>query len=397
MPWLLEMTLLVAGLLFIAHIYIGWRGGRLLKKHSDKLYPRLLFFLFLLSFYCLPAVGLIYHWLWGDPDMLTFWQPMSYWFWFGLVFSFQLLTWLLILDALKLLARVISSLERSRIEKYYRWLFACIFGVLFVFTAVKMIHDTRTIQVKETRYEITDLPPSLQEFRIVHITDIQADEYTGQENIARYVDKINALNPDLVIFTGDLISYGTDFIAMAAEELARVKADYGTYAVVGDHDYWAEVSNFEAAYAQHDINLLQDQNKLIRVNGDSLLLTGITEVYSKHIPIDSLQSLVNENTSMPLRILASHQATEKVINQAQSSGYEYELLLAGHTHGGQLRVPFMFMTFSAAERDTPYLSGIYRFDHLLMNIDNGLGFTLSPVRYNAPPTISVIDLASASE
>ncbi len=96
-----------------------------------------------------------------------------------------------------------------------------------------------------------------------------------------------------------------------------------------------------------------------------------------------------------MRILASHQATGKVIDQAQKAGYN--LLLAGHTHGGQLRVPFMFMTFSAAEMDTPYLSGLYRFDNLLMNVDHGLGFTLAPVRYNAPPTISVIDLVSSSQ
>lgn len=385
----------MASLMLAAHLYIGWRAGRLIKKLSGKLYPRIIIYLFLLSFYCLPATGLIYHWLWGDPDMLTLWQPMSYWFWFGLVFSFQFLTWLIILDLVKLLARFISNLKRGRIEKYYRGAFYALATILFLFTAAKMIYDSRTIQVEKITYEIAELPPALQDFRIVHITDIQADEYTGRPEIARYIEKVNALNPDLVVFTGDLISYGTDFIAMSAEELAKVEAAYGTYAVIGDHDYWADVSNFEKEYAKYDIKLLQDQNKIIPVGQDSLLLTGITEVYSKQVSGDSLNGLANEYVSMPLRILASHQATEKVIKQAKSSGYE--LLLAGHTHGGQLRVPFMFMTFSAAERDTPYLSGTFRFDDLLMNVDNGLGFTLAPVRYNAPPTISVIDLKSASE
>ncbi|MBN2731217.1 MAG: metallophosphoesterase [Balneolaceae bacterium] len=395
MPWLLEMTLLVSSFMLVPHLYIGWRAERLLKKQSGKLYPRLILYFFLLSFYCLPAVGLLYHWLWGDPDMLSLWQPMSYWFWLGLVFSFQFLTWLIILDFVKLLARFISNLKRGRIEKYYRRAFYALAIVLFMFTAAKMIYDTRKIQVENITCEIAELSPALQDFRIVHITDIQADEYTGRPEIARYIEKVNALNPDLVVFTGDLISYGTDFIAMAAEELAKVEAPYGTYAVVGDHDYWADVSHFEKEYAKYDIKLLQDQNKIIPVGQDNLLLTGITEVYSKQVPGDSLDALTNEHVSMSLRILASHQATEKVINQAKTSGYE--LLLAGHTHGGQLRVPFMFTTFSAAEQDTPYLSGTYRFDDLLMNVDNGLGFTLAPVRYNAPPTISVINLKSASQ
>jgi hypothetical protein len=115
-------------------------------------------------------------------------------------------------------------------------------------------------------------------------------------------------------------------------------------------------------------------------------------VYSKQIPVDSLQALTESYPSVPLKILASHQATGKVIKQTTDAGYE--LLLAGHTHGGQLRIPFLFMTFSAAEMDTPYLSGDFTFGDMLMNIDNGLGFTLAPVRYNAPPTISVIDFSS---
>jgi predicted MPP superfamily phosphohydrolase len=383
------MSVFAAAFMLAAHIYIGWRTIRVMKGKRVYSGFGLAFLTALLSFYLLPAWGLFCQMVWGDPDLLTFWQPMTYWFWFGLVFSVQLLGWLLVLDLLKWAVQTFSNRE---VRRYYARIFWVAAIGFFVFTAAKMMYDTRSIQVRTLSVTSEDTPAGFRDFRIVHISDLQGDEYTGREEIAAYIKKVNALEADLVVFTGDLISYGTDFIAMAAEELGRAEATHGTYAVVGDHDYWAGVSNINEALDENDIRLLQDENLFIETGSDSLLLTGITEVYSKQIPVDSLQALTESYPSVPLKILASHQATGKVIKQTTDAGYE--LLLAGHTHGGQLRIPFLFMTFSAAEMDTPYLSGDFTFGDMLMNIDNGLGFTLAPVRYNAPPTISVIDFSS---
>jgi predicted MPP superfamily phosphohydrolase len=91
-----------------------------------------------------------------------------------------------------------------------------------------------------------------------------------------------------------------------------------------------------------------------------------------------------------LKILASHQIPEGLIGNALE--HSYDLVLAGHTHGGQIRVPFMGMTFSAAARETDFISGVYWVDDLLINVNNGLGYTLAPIRYNAPAAVSVITL-----
>src|SRR5699024_6844786 len=169
------------------------------------------------------------------------------------------------------------------------------------------------------------------------------DEYTGAAEISRYIKKVNELQPDVVVFTGDLISYGTDFIAMPAHALAQTRATYGFFAVIGDHDYWAGVDNIRTAYQKNSSPLLRDENEFIVVDGDSLLLTGITEVYSKQIAPDSLQQLVREYEQVPLKIMVSHQATPQLVHAAQQ--YGYEMLLAGHTHGGQIWVSFLGMQF----------------------------------------------------
>src|SRR5699024_8384594 len=97
---------------------------------------------------------------------------------------------------------------------------------------------------------------------------------------------------------------------------------YGLFAVIGDHDYWAGVDNIRAAYQKNGIPLLKDENKFIVVDGDSLLLTGITEVYSKQIAPDSLQQVVSEYDQVPLKIMVSHQATPQLVQTAQQYGYE---------------------------------------------------------------------------
>ena len=379
----------MAAILAVSHCYIGWRMQRAAEGISTGRLWRCLSVVLLLSFYLLPVVALVQHIFWNEPDLLAYPQVLVYWFWFGLIVSFQLATWFLILDVILLAFRFAKVVDQGTLNRWYGRVAVALILILFFYTAVKMVRDTTHVQTDTITYDAAGKAQSLQGLRIIHISDLQGDEFTGRPEIAAYIDKVNALEPDLVIFTGDLISYGTDFIDMAAQELSKVQARHGLYAVIGDHDYWAGVPNIEAAFNRYGIPLLQDENKKIPVNNDTLLITGITEVYSRHIPSQDLKQLVQEASSSSFNIIVTHQATEKVVSAAKKANYD--MVLGGHTHGGQLRVPFLGMTFSAAEGETPYLSGDYRSDNLFININNGLGFTLAPVRYNAPPSISVID------
>nr|WP_240894719.1 metallophosphoesterase [Fodinibius halophilus] len=254
-----------------------------------------------------------------------------------------------------------------------------------------MYQDTTRVRTDSRSLAIKGLPPSLEDFKIVHISDIQGDEYTGRDEIANYIDVVNRQNPDLIIFTGDLISYGTDFISMAARELGKAKATYGTVAVVGDHDYWAGTNTVENALEEEGVTLLRDENYTIKLDtGDSLAITGVTEVYSKASNPKTVDSLTHNLPEASVKILGSHQVEDHLITNARQNNYD--MMLAGHTHGGQIHVPFLGMSFSAAERETQYVSGLYREGALPIHINNGLGFTLGPIRYGAPPTVTSIRL-----
>lgn len=387
--WLLEMTALSACLLIIPHLYLGWR----LKKYFSYVTEtklRVIPILLLASFYILPLVVLIKYLIAGQTTLVNFPDILIYWYWFGFVFTFQWLTWVILFDIARLATKNFLRRPVSQINSFCGAAAIVISAFLLVFTAIKMWVDTNQTDIKYTTVTNKQIPDSFNGFRIVHISDLQADKYTDGADIAAYVDIVNNFDPDLVIFTGDLVSWGTDYIDVAARELSKVKATYGLYTVIGDHDYWAGVKHIKAAYKKYNVNLLQNENTVIPVNGDSLLVTGITEVYDKKVTVDSLRKLTNAFKNVVFKIMATHQPSEKVIKSAKNN--TYEMVLAGHTHGGQVRVPFMFTHISAPSLETDYLSGVYYIGDLLLNVNNGLGFTLAPVRYDAQPSVSVIDI-----
>jgi predicted MPP superfamily phosphohydrolase len=344
----------------------------------------------LISFYMYPVSACIMFYVTGGIDVMDYPKSLIYWFWFGLVFVFQLATWILITDIVKLLTRIFPK-KRNWGNRIHAKAALLLFITIFCYTGWKVYRDTTHIKTEEITLSIEGLPESLQDFEIIHITDIQGDRYTGREEIARYIRKINEQNPDLIIFTGDLISYGTDYIKQSAEELGKADSRFGTIAVVGDHDYWAGLAHIQKALEKEGSPLLQDENYIIKIDSTTnILTTGVTEVYSKASNPQIVDSLTSSTKVASLKIFASHQIDNHIIRSANKNGYN--ILLAGHTHGGQIQVPFMGMSFSASERETKYISGLYREGNLPINVNNGLGFTLAPIRYDAPPNVSVITL-----
>lgn len=381
----------MSALMAPALLYLGFRYYAVSAQFSKKWQRlRLLVPIILISFYCFPISALADFYITGGIDVLKYPKVLTYWFWLGLIFVFQLATWMIIADLLKLGSRFLSWDAKS-VALFHAKAAIALFLLVFTYTGWKVYHDTTTITTDRISVAVDGLPKSLDGFKLVHISDIQGDEYTGQEEIARYIRKVNELNPDLTIFTGDLISYGTDFIQMSANEMGELKAEQGTIAVVGDHDYWAGTSKVRSALQAEGIPLLQDENYTLQTDSSTILITGVTEVYSKHVNPAVVDSLTSSSEA-DLMIFASHQVKDHLIENARDN--DYDLILAGHTHGGQIYVPFMGTGFSASERETKYVSGFYKEGNIPINVNNGLGFTLAPIRYNAPPNISVITFKS---
>jgi uncharacterized protein len=390
MPWPLRMITYAGILVVILLIYFGYRyfvSVKILNLKPLWLYGSL-YFLLAGLFLAYPVAGHIEYWTQGSFSRTGYPTIVIYLYWYGVVCMGVMLNWLIIHDVLRPVAIRFSDADPAKIRDWFSRGFLVIAGITVIYTAVKLMWDTHRIVVNEIVYSLPAESGPVNPLTIVHIADLHADKYTGREKISRYIAKVNDANPDIVIFAGDLISSGLDYVDTGADGLAEIRSTYGTWFVIGDHDYWSGEDEIARAVESRGIKVLQNENDIIRHGEMTVKITGVTELYSYRVDRPLFSELLNEEAGEQLHILASHQASEHLINVASESGVHQ--LLAGHTHGGQIRVPFFFYPLTAARAESPYVKGSWNIGDMLLNINSGLGFTLTPVRYNAPAQVTVI-------
>jgi len=248
------------------------------------------------------------------------------------------------------------------------------------------------------KYQKENLPLALENFKIVFISDIQADHYTDEKRLSNYLNKVNSLNPDLILIAGDLITTGPDYIELSAREVGKLKAKYGVYSCVGDHDNWAyrndyvrSLTEVKSALNYHGVQMIDNNIKKINVDSAAIAITFITNTYVETVSQNILDSL-SFNNEGNFKIFLTHQPQPRLIESGQNNGFD--LLLAGHTHGGQITFVFPFIQLTPTMFETQYIRGDFWFGEMLMIVSRGLGMSLAPLRYNSTPEITLIKLVN---
>lgn len=388
------MVLYASILLVLFLTYFGFRYFRslsIVEVESIWIFKSF-FVLLVILFIAFPAAGLMQFNLQGTFSVHEYPHFMIYLFWFGFVFSGVMLNWLILHDLLLPVFSKFSSFSRDFLKLRFAQTFLTLAAFTLFFSAAKMVWDTNRMVVERITYEIPgDSSTWLQApLKVVHITDLHADVFTTAEKMDRYIQLVNQEEPDLVFFTGDLITEGIGHVQEGVEALQKIKSTYGVYAVIGDHDYWAGPDHIVEALEQRGIRVLENEHIQIDHNGAPISIVGVTEIYSYNLERSQLQQLINSTPNDGIKIVSSHQASDRLIEFSQESGTD--LLLSGHTHGGQVRIPVFFYPFTAVRSETPHVKGHWTLGNMLLNVNSGLGFTLSPVRYNAPAQVSVITI-----
>jgi len=389
MPWLLKVISTMSTVMLVLDIYIAWRLYSTGKKYWPENYSLVswLWIVVVIIFLAYPAHSLVTYWVCGSVDVYEKpWAVQIYLFWFGLALTGHLFGWILLADFIRHTFSAVKKLQK----KWFKWGYMLLFIVVTLYTIFQLFTDTTQINVKYVQKNIQNLPASLNGVKIVHISDVQADRFTDSEKIARYVNKINAQQPDLVLFSGDLVSWGQNYIETGAIGLGKIDSKYGVYAVLGDHDYWAGADSIESALEMNGVNLLNNENHWISIGNDTLKITGITQVYDRRISLAAFNQLLDQEPGADVEILVTHQINQQLLGRVENR--QYNMVLAGHTHGGQFAPALLFIPVSAPMLETDFVSGIYYQADMLINICNGLGFTLAPVRLHAPIELTVLEL-----
>ena len=256
------------------------------------------------------------------------------------------------------------------------------------------------LEIREIEYACSDLPEAFDGYRIVHFSDAHIGTYTGSRQwlLQRAVDTINALRPDVVLFTGDLQNIYPDELDVQVPILSQLKAHDGVMSVLGNHDY-AVYQDCDESQKQrnnkHTIQserkmgwtLLLNENRIIRRDSDSIVVAGMENWGKmKRMPRrgDVKKSLTGISDSAFV-VMMQHDPTcwrEKILPECKA-----QLTLSGHTHGGQVSL----LGLSPASLSYDEWGGVYEQDGRTLIVSTGLG-ALIPFRLGMPGEIVVITL-----
>lgn len=250
------------------------------------------------------------------------------------------------------------------------------------------------ISIERHSIRLERLPDQYRGLRIVQISDFHYAEYTEPYFLREVVDHVNRLKPDMVVFNGDFITNGLfpqnrtkGFAYKCAEILSEVQCPL-RYAVLGNHD---AASPFEDtvvdALATHKLTLLNNAFTPLERDGKRLWIAGAGDVCCNQMDLDKAVPPASSTHGEPV-ILMVHEPD--VLPQV--ARYKVDLMLSGHTHGGQIRLPFL-PAMSLPEYGKRYVEGLFRLGPTQLYVNRGIGTVGLPFRFNCPPEITEITLA----
>jgi len=249
---------------------------------------------------------------------------------------------------------------------------------------IRSLYEARFISIEKINIKIKNLK---EPYQIVQISDLHIGGLIDAAFIRDVAQKVNALNPDIVVITGDLIDVDVLGAKDVLDELTNMHSKFGTYYIVGNHEYFHGIEKIISAVKDLGIRVLENENTYIGEDGRGFNLAGVYDLFGyrtkTHIP--NLQKALIGKKESPTVLLA-HQP--KFIKEVTSG---VDLMLSGHTHGGQI-YPFKLLV----GLQQPYVSGLHRHnENLQIYINKGPGFWGPPMRLGASSEISEITITPA--
>ncbi len=220
---------------------------------------------------------------------------------------------------------------------------------------------------------------------IVAISDVHIGNIIGKKRLAKWIKIINQQNPDLILIAGDLFdqNFDTSKTEIIGNELSKLKAHYGTYAILGNHEYYTNTEKAITCMRQAGITLLRDQSAVI---DSQLVIIGrddATNMERKYL--STLLAVID--TTLPLVVL-DHQPSNLDIPVK----YKIDLQLSGHLHNGQIFPNQLFLA-----KNWPVIYGLVKQEHTYIYITSGLGASLAPIRMGSKPEIVRIKLTTVNK
>ncbi|MGB2751217.1 MAG: metallophosphoesterase [Pyrinomonadaceae bacterium] len=251
--------------------------------------------------------------------------------------------------------------------------------------AKSAMDEANSLSLERVEIRLKRLPPKLDGFKIIQLSDTHHSPFTGLEHIERAIKIANRLRPDMFLLTGDYVSHDREYIAPVAAALGRLKSRYGTYACLGNHDHWTDADLVTKLFRGEGINVLVNQGFRFETRRGSFWIAGVDDhmVGKTDVPASLRGSFPDE-----MKLLLAHNP----IIFREAARYGVDLTLSGHTHGGQIKLR------DDEKRILPQRklkAGLHTRRNSQVYITRGIGTVVVPMRYQCPPEISLLELRTA--
>jgi uncharacterized protein len=243
-------------------------------------------------------------------------------------------------------------------------------------------------EITETSIWLHRLPAALEGLKIVHLTDIHHSLFTPIEDVERVVHLANRLEPDVVALTGDYVTLSPAYIWPVARVLGKLRARRGIFAVLGNHDFQVDAREVTRALRAERIRVLRNSRYPVRAGGKTLWFLGVDDLWWES---DDLPAALRAVPARDPKVLLCH--NPRGIWQASEHGVD--LVLSGHTHGGQVRLPGLGSLYRSKLGER-FLEGWNHLNGTQIYVSRGIGKVVVPLRLGCPPEIACLRLHRAN-
>ena len=240
-------------------------------------------------------------------------------------------------------------------------------------------NDVYDIEVTRHEVIVDDLPDAADGYRIAFLTDTHVAPFMRRDFYREIVKQVQRFDPHLVLLGGDFVSWKRHIPLIAEVLLVDLRAKDGVFAVLGNHDYWAGAEEVIAAMSASGVRFLINESVKFPVP-----VVGIDEMYRGEPDIE--RAFAGVDSSGPCIALTHHPDIIDLLD-----GRRIDLLLCGHTHGGQIRFPFFGAVVVPSRHEAQYAAGFHRLGNVLMYVSRGIG-AIPPLRILCRPEVATFIL-----
>lgn len=269
--------------------------------------------------------------------------------------------------------------------------------------------EPRFPHVRRIPLVIQGLPTAFDGLTIAHLTDLHRSRLVSSEYLSECIATANALAPDLMVFTGDYLTVGNhlshhhphitrlieflfketsppaEMVHECAQCMSQSRAKYGVFASLGNHDNWYDGDAAAKVIESVGIPVLRNDSLTVRINGEPLTIVGLGDLWTDGVDV----ARAFRNVDSPFSLVLMHNP-DSFEDWSQPGSH---LILAGHTHGGQVALEFISPEWAPSRLVTPYVAGWFRKPGSQLYVNRGIGTIGIPIRIGAPPEITVYRLS----